>query len=1455
MLRLTHVARRRTRIAWMVAVALLPDRQATAATVDATPGYTAATHYHVEGATPELVSPVAVQFATAADLDTFQTMSKKARAMPTPDARRLANAFLRERLHVEGDACMVAHFATAEDRARGAPDHALPLTDALMEAFPDHSRHSFFAGLSDGVGGILAGGRGSPSLVPWLDGLVHGGDAKHAFANVGRFLWSRTGPGYLYDTFFAPGNVVETVGEDARPLDEAFDVYRSGGFTSEYASPLRVSQLVEVFAAPGAFAELPYVRKLKDDLDRYWQQVSGDWPVLARYEFVQQARRARDTGELSESSYRLVMRGGAPRVPLTGSLTLAQLAVAAPDTTVRVRRFDINGYAASDLVRFIAADGSEVLYIPGGEPSFVVARNESELRAWALAQAKDAEALDALLAHFSVYDGQDGLFWTGVKHGLENLADGQWKADGATIDRADAIVAGDVFDDMRAQMEKRLRDDARVQASTAWEAWRTTIDRGATLLAPLGFLPPLAIPVQVLSGVTGGASGIEQAIDGRTAEDRKSGAEGAVSTVLYSVPLGTVFHGVGKERGGAAGSRPEEVRPAFVPPREVNGRVGYPLGPTVPPGWQADLVNRLYRRRDGTPGLWVAAEAEQHMVRLPQDAALRTDGVLVHDHARFVQLIIHGRGLRAARVLADAGGWRLRLHDGSAGPRLQRRDGGTWELAFEEHDYLDGSVLAEIVRPDFTADPRTLHRAATVLAQFGLPEATLGARVRTDGDANAAEPLLVLALGHAFIETLPARLRDTTAVSWSLRELALLAPVMANEAGTAIALYRADGTFHSGVAPDGTEVSAHRVPADALRLQRRGNHYFVLGPRSGQSVEYASAFAAVAENTPIASDGAAATAALREVRLRHRLAASLESASSRSHLARMHRLWLDPVARSPHERQALRRLSRLRHALIERRDALTESQQRWLDKAGKDVAMVPSSGALAHTDPIQLLSEIVKAESALLPDGLDHLTVKDAATLADAANRQGEQWSEGDRHYVRLRHLDGRAQIVETSHDRPGGHREILAPGDAADRATGRHVVDVDGMWYPEMDLREGWTPVDPREYAETLAAVATHMPAAVDGDLTNVERVVDSIPQPLVRFVRTSLTGIEVAGDGGLDFAVQHPVSRAALTFATRVDVRGRPVTWKEPRHTSSGASATAAPAFPRPQDHHVAVPLPEGTGRVRHGPTQDPAIYEALVRAERPVSAFIGAEMLDRHVQALVNTRRLRGMLREDSHIVVVGATPDHVVTLAMPVNDRTLDLVATHGADGVLVRDLPAGTVIVDDMYGVRVGVEAYPQLVRQIARRWETEGVSMRRFGPMGVEQRESPLAFTERWLDMPIRPNLWNPRNDPISEARYVDYMRRRHAAGEAVRHAGLDWLQTRTARRDYMSYFAPPYDWLSEGKAPLPSALSAMRMHDLTEVAIGLGFKPATARAEGSAAPDQGLQPDAPKEPVRSAGG
>jgi uncharacterized protein YjiS (DUF1127 family) len=847
-------------------------------------------------------------------------------------------------------------------------------------------------------------------------------------------------------------------------------------------------------------------------------------------------------------------------------------------------------------------------------------------------------------------------------------------------------------------------------------------------------------------------------------------------------------------------------------------------------------VNRVYQRRNGSYARWRPADTVKHtLAQLPRAATARNDGTFVEDGNLFVRLQTQ-KGTRVAQVLPDGTGYRMLLQDGSPGPLVALGNDGRWELSPAAPNYLKGSVLSEVVGADITADARTLHRAALMLEQVGTPEQNLIELHRTGTESQPAAPLLLLSLGHGFIESLPARLRDPAATVWNARELRLIAANLAARARRPLALFVPGRRRVFAVLADGTEWSSEALPPDTLRLKRReSGRYFAVDDRwRTLSPDHESIFAALEQSVRPSSDTRPLTPEQREAEFRGALADELEARSTRPELERMHEQWIDDLGLSSERSRILKELSRLRHAIVDPHETLTPDQELRLLEAGDSVirdAMLTGQpfGLLA---PERVLPKIVDQDSGLLPQALDYLLVKDAAVLEMAREHGADEWTMGGRHYVRLRHAGGRTQVVETRADAGNDEvHEILAPVTAPERGSGRYIVRRGGLWFPDDWLRDGYAPMDPKEHLLASAAIGNKLPVAYREDVLRIGRIADSVPPPLLRFFRRGLVDIDTASDGGLVFSVRHPETGQPMRYLTHLDMEGHPVARTRPQGTAAAVSA------PPPADTQLVLPVPRLDGTPRLGPAPDPAAYVGLLKAEEPVSAFVRMGVGDRHVSALVATRRLRGMLREDTNMALVGGNGEHVFTMVLPVNAESIALtdIAAHG--GGVIGQLPEGTIIIDPMYGVTAHAADYPARVRDVARRWEASGGKIARLRPDGSEEAESPVAFTERLLATPVRPILWSPGKDPISETGYVQYMRRRYVDATPVVHAGLDWLGTKEARRDYMTYFAPPAHIMPFAGLSGSTNAQAAKMQALADVAVEVGLRPVAVRRTGTLQP------------------
>jgi len=467
-----------------------------------------------------------VPFATKDDADSYQAVATRIQDHPEPNVREVANQLIRSKLGVDGDSIVIAHFKDDTARAQGKPDSTKTLTDVVMDGLRDFQGHGAVPATLGVIGGVFMGGDSS-SPATFVNDLIHSDSFGDGLKKIGNFLWSRTLPGWIQNTFFSDGNVIDKAKEEYQDIDTSYGLFKNNGkgYSKENSYELKPSEVYDKFRATTTFGELPYIKTLNGKIDSYWNDMKNDWPIAARYNFVEQARAARDNGELTPEQYRLVMKGGAPGVPLKGPVTFEQISKPAPpDPSVSVERFDINGYPSTNILRFKGADvDGEVMYVPGNKPPFVPLSNKEESLQWTTSQAKPPRR-EALLGHFSIFNRQDGSFHYGVEAGLDGLANGSWAPsylnyyDGQDRNK----IRTDVFEDMRTQTDNRLREDAYMQTRTAWDGWSRTIDRDSLVFGP------------VLAGGVQLGLGVDRAVNGRTYKERQDGVVQAVDGGIYT---------------------------------------------------------------------------------------------------------------------------------------------------------------------------------------------------------------------------------------------------------------------------------------------------------------------------------------------------------------------------------------------------------------------------------------------------------------------------------------------------------------------------------------------------------------------------------------------------------------------------------------------------------------------------------------------------------------------------------------------------------------------------------------------------------------------------------------------------------------------------------------------------------------------------------------------------------
>lgn len=278
--------------------------------------------------------------------------------------------------------------------------------------------------------------------------------------------------------------------------------------------------------------------------------------------FVIAARLQYQERCLSRKGLELAMQAaGLPAAQTWETLTIKQLqAPTRMPPGVEASRLKLYRYTATDIWCFQERSGSRVLlYIPGNSSPLHEFTDSRQLRQWIVAQGRVADTKQALAAHFSEEDREDGTFHAGVLTALEGMAiypkmhrltksagffnnDGHWDPhDYIDFDRSSS--ATDPFAQLVSSMKqaaqdsvKTIRDDAQVNRDNL-SAFVEPIVQWINQFGPLALFVPGGEGLLVLAGLIDAGYGLHEAIEGKTASERSEGVTRTVFGLLNALPL------------------------------------------------------------------------------------------------------------------------------------------------------------------------------------------------------------------------------------------------------------------------------------------------------------------------------------------------------------------------------------------------------------------------------------------------------------------------------------------------------------------------------------------------------------------------------------------------------------------------------------------------------------------------------------------------------------------------------------------------------------------------------------------------------------------------------------------------------------------------------------------------------------------------------------------------------
>ncbi len=315
--------------------------------------------------------------------------------------------------------------------------------------------------------------------------------------------------------------------------------------------------------------------------------------------FLLSAWLQRHEQRLSEKGLELAFQAaGLPVNQTWKTLTVAPLqAPIRMSPTVTASRLTLYRYTATDIWTFrVAASPRVLMYIPGNSSPLHDFAEVSQLHQWVVQQSHASATKQALAAHFTDDDRQDGTFHAGVltaldgmaiypkKHWLTNNAgffnnDGYWEP-AEYIGFDDQPPATDPFAQLVLTMKqagrvsaKTIRDDAQVNRDNL-SAVVEPVVQWINRFGPLALFVPGGEGVLALAGLIDAGYGLDEAVNGETPSQRKEGITRTVFGLLNALPLAGAGREVRIEGAGAESLSPGEH--IVVTPTE--GSVAAPSG-------------------------------------------------------------------------------------------------------------------------------------------------------------------------------------------------------------------------------------------------------------------------------------------------------------------------------------------------------------------------------------------------------------------------------------------------------------------------------------------------------------------------------------------------------------------------------------------------------------------------------------------------------------------------------------------------------------------------------------------------------------------------------------------------------------------------------------------------------------------------------------------------------------
>ena len=275
------------------------------------------------------------------------------------------------------------------------------------------------------------------------------------------------------------------------------------------------------------FWSIDFSSMYRERLTTYWDASAADFRTLAKCNFLIAAVKARDKRQLSDEDFQFVT--GAVIGPITWPVTL-QLLQAQHPCADNVRALDVDGYVATNILRFVAPKGRQIVYLPGQPVAYSVLETETDMHYWMLRRMNKDAARQAFMSHFSLADRQ--TIADNITDLMNRLVSTWGKYDHHLINKTNRIISGDAFSWLRDSTKDAMFAEADLSLTSNGDLrkklWIGYLSAGVKVFGPMAVVGwPIALPV-VGASIANLGLNIDQAQNAKTAEERKDGVVGAV---------------------------------------------------------------------------------------------------------------------------------------------------------------------------------------------------------------------------------------------------------------------------------------------------------------------------------------------------------------------------------------------------------------------------------------------------------------------------------------------------------------------------------------------------------------------------------------------------------------------------------------------------------------------------------------------------------------------------------------------------------------------------------------------------------------------------------------------------------------------------------------------------------------------------------------------------------------